>query len=79
MPLLGVAICDNDIKMVWEWMENGSITDFIASHEDANRFKLVGFHSCCQPQLLLMISSDSSGTPLGDWFTCTTWTFYTRI
>ena len=50
--------------IVWEWMANGNIMEFIKSHENANRFKLVWSHSYCQLQLLLMIliPAGSSGT-----------------
>ena len=43
---------ERELATVWEWMPNGSIAEFIKSHEwDANRFKLVGIYSRCQPQL----------------------------
>ena len=36
---------DNEFVMVSEWKDNGNITQFIKTHRDANRFKLVGFCS----------------------------------
>lgn len=47
VQLLGIAFHDPWVTMVWDWMENGSITEFIKSHVDANRFELVGLKSCC--------------------------------
>ena len=32
---------NNQFVMVSEWMSNGNITEFIKTHKDANRFKLV--------------------------------------
>ena len=45
LPLLGVMMCDNQFVMASEWMANGNINEFIETHRDANRFKLVGFCS----------------------------------
>ena len=42
VPLLGIVLRNRDPVMVWEWMANGNIMEFIKSHGDANRFKLVG-------------------------------------
>ena len=53
---------EREFVMAWEWMANGCIMEFVKSHEDANRFKLVGSHSYCQLQLSLMIFAASSGT-----------------
>jgi len=55
---------NHQFAMVWEWMENGNIIEFIKSHGDANRFELVGFRSYYSPQSSLRISSDSSKTSL---------------
>jgi len=41
LPLLGVMIKDR-FAMVSKWMVNGNINQFVATHWDANRFKLVG-------------------------------------
>lgn len=41
LPLLGVAVGDR-FALVSEWMENGNINQFVASHQGANRFELVG-------------------------------------
>ena len=45
LPLLGVMMSDNQLVMVSEWMANGNINEFVITHRDANRFKLVGFCS----------------------------------
>ena len=45
LPLLGVMMSNNQFAMVSEWMANGNINEFIRTHKDANRFKLVGFCS----------------------------------
>ena len=44
---------DYQFAMVWEWMENGNIIEFIKLHEDVNRFELVGFSSSYSPQTSL--------------------------
>jgi serine/threonine protein kinase len=41
LPLLGVTMDDEQFVMVSEWMSNGNINQFIKTHKDANRFKLV--------------------------------------
>lgn len=41
LPLLGVVVEDR-FALVSEWMENGNINRFVASHHCANRFELVG-------------------------------------
>jgi len=46
LPLLGVTMDNNQFVMVSEWMTNGNINEFIEAHRDANRFELVGSHSC---------------------------------
>ena len=33
---------DGQFAMVSEWMANGTINEFVKTHRDANRFKLVG-------------------------------------
>ena len=45
LRLLGVMMSGNEFVMVSEWMANGNINEFIKTHKDANRFKLVGFSS----------------------------------
>jgi serine/threonine protein kinase len=41
LPLLGVAIAGDQIAMVSEWMAGGNIKEFIETHPNANRYKLV--------------------------------------
>lgn len=45
LPLLGVPKDRSQLKfvMVSEWMANGDIGEFVKTHRDANRFKLVRF------------------------------------
>jgi serine/threonine protein kinase len=43
LPLLGVAIAGDRTVMVSEWMAGGNIKEFIETHPNANRYKLVGF------------------------------------
>ena len=45
MPLLGISEDRSQLKfvMVSEWMANGNINQFVRTHWDVNRFKLVGF------------------------------------
>ena len=45
LPLLGAMMSNNKFVMVSEWMVNGNINEFIKTHRDANRFKLVKFYS----------------------------------
>ena len=45
LPLLGAMMSDNEFVMVSQWMDNGNINEFIETHGNANRFKLVGFCS----------------------------------
>ena len=47
---------NNLFAMVSEWMVNGNINEFVKTHRDANRFKLVRSRSCCISYLLLMES-----------------------
>ena len=41
LPLLGATKSSHALMMVSEWMENGTITDFIVAHPGTNRLKLV--------------------------------------
>ena len=59
LPLLGVTMSYKHFAMVSEWMTNGNVNEFIKANRDANRFELVGFHSCFWPHLLLIMPSDS--------------------
>jgi hypothetical protein len=43
LPLLGVAMSDNQFAMVSEWMVNGNINEYVKARRDVNRFELVGF------------------------------------
>ena len=45
LPLLGVPKDRSQFKfaMVSEWMENGTINQFVKAQRDVNRFKLVSF------------------------------------
>ena len=45
---------NNQFAMVSEWMTNGNINEFVKSHRDANRFKLVWPRSNCKSYLPLM-------------------------
>ena len=45
LPLLGVMMSGNEFVMASKWMTNGNINEFIKTHSDANRFKLVGLCS----------------------------------
>ena len=42
---------NNHFVMVSEWMANGNINEFIKSHKEANRLKLVSFTSTAGPAL----------------------------
>ena len=48
LPLLGVIMTKTEFSMVSEWMSNGNINQFVAAHQDENRFELV-----CSPFKLL--------------------------
>ncbi|KAF9646821.1 kinase-like protein, partial [Thelephora ganbajun] len=39
--LLGATIDNNQLMMVFEWMTNGNINEFIKAHNDVNRFELL--------------------------------------
>ena len=41
LPLLGVTMSKDRFVMVSEWMENGTIAEFVKVHADADRLKLV--------------------------------------
>ena len=45
LPLLGVMISEDPhlFVTVWEWIENGNIHEFLKTHPNANRQKLVRF------------------------------------
>ena len=47
---------DGQFAMVSEWMVNGTINEFVKTHRDTNRFKLVWPCSCCIMHLSLMES-----------------------
>ena len=34
---------ETEFSMVSEWMSNGNVNQFVAAHQDANRFELVRF------------------------------------
>ena len=40
LPLLGATKSSDTLTMVSEWMENGTIMDFIVAHPGTNRLKL---------------------------------------
>ena len=48
LPLLGATMSGNQFVMVSEWMVNGNINEFVETHCDANRFKLVGLCFLCR-------------------------------
>jgi len=41
LPLLGVTMTEGQLVMVSEWMENGSIDEFVKAHTNANRLELL--------------------------------------
>jgi hypothetical protein len=43
LPLLGVTMDGDRFVMVSEWMEHGSITEFVKTDATADRLKLVCF------------------------------------
>lgn len=49
--------------LVWEWMANGNVIEFIKSHADVNRFELVGFARLVTATVVYN-PSDSSKTSL---------------
>ena len=44
LPLLDVTMTEDRFTMVSEWMGNGSISEFVKTHPNANRLELVCFH-----------------------------------
>ena len=42
LPMLGVTATEPPFAMVSEWMTNGDINEFVKTHPEADRFKLVG-------------------------------------
>ena len=51
---MGVIVSETEFAAVSEWMLHGNINQFVEGHQEANRFKLVGFCpiSCNSHQLL---------------------------
>ena len=49
LPLLGVTMGDKDFAMISEWMVNGSVTEFIQTNPEADRFELVGHTTVSDP------------------------------
>ena len=43
LPLIGVAMDNDFFAMASEWMENGSINEFVRENPDVDRLELVGF------------------------------------
>ena len=43
LPLMGVATTETRFTMVSEWMVHGNINDFVKTHPDVDRLRLVGF------------------------------------
>jgi serine/threonine protein kinase len=52
--LLGVTMVENRFVMVSEWMESGSITEFVKANAAADRLKLV----CLSSKSLLLLTVD---------------------
>ena len=44
LPLIGVTITPEHYSLVSDWMDNGTINEFIEMNPDANRIDLVGPH-----------------------------------
>jgi len=55
LPMLGVTATKPPFAMVSEWMASGDINEFVKTHPEADRLKLVGLlvKSRC-PQFLLI-------------------------
>ena len=52
LPMLGVTATEPPFAMVSEWMTNGDINDFVKTHPEADRLKLVGpSPKFCYPRL----------------------------
>ena len=47
LSLLGITMSKDQFAMVFEWMANGNINEFVKAHEDANRFELVWSYLYC--------------------------------
>jgi len=49
LPMLGVTATEPPFAMISEWMTNGDINEFVKTHPEADRLKLVGSspQSCC--------------------------------
>ena len=61
LSLLGVMM-DNSLfllAMASEWMVNGNINEYIRANGDADRFELVGRHSCFGSDLKLITPHSS--------------------
>ena len=43
LPLLGVAISENRLVMVSEWMEKGNIKEFVNANPNVDRLEIVCF------------------------------------
>ena len=43
LPLLGAMVAECRFMMVSDWMVNGTITEFVKAHVDADRMELVRF------------------------------------
>ena len=41
LPLVGVMMSETQFAMVSDWMGNGNINDYVKTHPEANRLKLV--------------------------------------
>ena len=41
LSLLGICVLGGEIGMVSEWMPNGNVSEYAASHSDADKLKLV--------------------------------------
>ena len=64
---LGVTMNGKRLGLVSEWMVNGSVNEFVKFNPGADRFELVGCHSCFSPRPALMfIPSGSSKASPGD-------------
>ena len=42
LPLIGVLMLETRFAMVSDWMMNGSIDEYVKTHQDANPLGLVG-------------------------------------
>ena len=49
LPLLGVEMGGTHFAMISEWMVNGSVTQFIQTNPEADRFELVGHTTVSDP------------------------------